>query len=169
VIRYDVLNAERAADYRRPVMTVWEDAFGVISDPQDWTVNLWNRHRSREGFRLATAHREDTMLGFAWGYTGQRGQYWSDFVSTRLGPAVEHWVGGHFEFVELAVDSAARGQGIGGQLHDALLQGLPHDRALLATSMKAQDPAVRLYTSRHWRPLGSHEPGRQVMALSLSH
>lgn len=49
------------------------------------------------------------------------------------------WVGGHFELVELAVDRAARQQGVGRRLHDALLSGVT-GRALLGTSNDDEAP-----------------------------
>ncbi|WP_372492658.1 GNAT family N-acetyltransferase [Microbacterium aurugineum] len=88
--------------------------------------------------------------------------------SRPLGSKVSGWVGGHFEFVELAVTPEARGRGIGGQLHDALLANLDHRRALLATSSSQDDPAVRLYSSRGWVSLATYGDNRQVMGRVLS-
>ena len=62
----------------------------------------------------------------------------------------EEWLDRHFEFVELAVDPIHQRRGIGGALHDALLQSLPHDRALLST-WQEERPARSLYLSRGWR------------------
>jgi GNAT superfamily N-acetyltransferase len=111
-------------------------------------------HARREGFRFALARRDDRPVGFAYGYTGQRGQWWSDWVASKA-PAevVERWIGGHFEVVELAVDPAEQGRGIGAALHDALLAGLPHDRALLTTYRDDDRPAPRLYRRWGWRRL----------------
>lgn len=99
-------------------------------------------------------------------------QYWSDAIVREVGPRTEGWVGGHFEFAELAVLPEARGRGVDGRLHDALLAGLslslsPPERALLATSDAPDDPAVRLYLSRGWRRLAGHGDGRQIMGLTL--
>lgn len=98
---------------------------------------------------------------------GDRGQYWTDSVIQGLGAVVDNWVGGHFEFVELAVLTDARGHGTGGALHDALLAGLSHERALLGTSSDPHDPAVRLYRSRGWDHLGLLGPDVQVMGKRL--
>jgi ribosomal protein S18 acetylase RimI-like enzyme len=108
------------------------------------------RHAGREGFRCVVAQRHGRLIGFAYGYTGERGQFWSDWVAERV-PAhlSDEWVGGHFEFVELAVDPGEQGQGIGIALHDALLAGLPHERALLST-YRDDRPAPRLYRRRGW-------------------
>ena len=105
------------------------------------------------------------MVGFAWGYFGQRGQYWSDLAADALSPDVgSRWVGGHFEFVELAVLPKRRGQGLGQALHDQMLDGVDR-RCLLSTSDDPDDPAVRLYRRRGWQKLGVLKPGVQVMGL----
>ena len=111
------------------------------------------RHAEREGFRCVVALRSDRMIGFAYGYTGERGQWWSDRVAD-LAPAevADRWLGGHFEFVELAVDPGEQGQGVGTALHDALLADLPHGRALLST-YRDDRPAPRLYRRRGWELL----------------
>jgi ribosomal protein S18 acetylase RimI-like enzyme len=110
-------------------------------------------HARREGFRFALARRDGRPVGFAYGYTGQRGQWWSDWVASKAPEeVVERWVGGHFEIVELAVDPAEQGHGVGAALLDALLAGLPHDRALL-TTYRDDLPAPRLYRRLGWRVL----------------
>ncbi len=158
----------RAADaFRQPVFEVWEEVFGPVPDAAAWREEVWHRRRSRGGFRLVTSSTSERLVGFGWGYTGQPGQFWSDFVVEQLGAAVADWVGGHFEFVELAVLPDWRGCGVGGRLHDALLAGLPHRQALLGTEDDPSSPAVRLYTSRGWRRLGKQSPTDQVMGKVL--
>jgi len=163
----DVLSAADASPYRDEVLQVWTEVFGPVADSTEWAASLWDRHRSRTDYRLALAHERGTVLGFAWGYTGDRGQYWPDLIARELGPAVDGWVGGHFEFVELAVHPSARARGVGGRLHDALLSGVTNERALLSTSADPGDPAVRLYRSRGWVGLGAYGQGRQVMGRRL--
>ncbi|KQR39792.1 GNAT family N-acetyltransferase [Microbacterium sp. Leaf159] len=162
------LAGPEAAGLESEVLEVWSDVFGAVADADDWRASIWERHRSRAGFRLVTAREGDRLVGFAWGYTGERGQYWSDFISRELGPRVDEWIGGHFEFVELAVIPDARGRGIGRALHDALLADLLHERALLSTSARADDPAVRLYSSSGWIPLATYQGDRQVMGRMSS-
>jgi GNAT superfamily N-acetyltransferase len=167
MITIDTLSGSEATGHRDEVLRIWSSAFGTVEDPDEWAASPWDRHRTRPGYRLVLARAGEEALGFAWGYTGERGQYWSDAIVREVGPRIEGWVGGHFEFVELAVLPEARGRGVGGRLHDALLAGLPHERALLATSDAPDDPAVRLYLSRGWRRLAAHGDGRQIMGLSL--
>lgn len=161
------LSGVEAAGLDSEILDVWNAAFGHVEDAEEWRTSVWDRHRLRPGFRLVAAREDERMLGFAWGYTGERGQYWSDFISREVGSSVDEWIGGHFEFVELAVIPDARGRGIGRRLHDALLADLPHDRALLSTSASVDDPAVRLYISSGWVSLATFGEGRQVMGRAL--
>lgn len=156
-----------AVPHREQVLAVWEETFGAVHDHEQWSATVWDRHRSRSGFRLVTAYELGELIGFAWGYTGEPGQYWSDLILDRLGAAVAPWVGGHFEFVELAVRPDGQGRGIGGALHDALLSDLPHERALLGTVDDPVSPAVRLYRRRGWVHLGKHTADDQVMGKVL--
>lgn len=153
--------------HREQVLAVWSAVFGPVPDPDEWRASPWDRHRARTGFRLTVARAGAELIGFAWGYTGERGQYWSDRVASETGSLLDGWIGGHFEFVELALRPEARGTGLGRRLHDAILDGLPHRHALLETTADPDDPAVRLYSSRGWTSLALIGEGRQVMGLSL--
>ncbi|SDS32912.1 GNAT family N-acetyltransferase [Microlunatus soli] len=159
----EIFDATDAAAQADAVAAVWCDAFDPIDDLAEWRDTIFDRHRGREAYRLAVAFDIDGPVGLAWGYIGQRGQFWPDRVLDRLGRVAEPWVGGHVEFVELAVSRRARRHGIGGRLHDALLAALPNRHALLGTSSDPDDPAVRLYRSRGWAPLGLLDADAQVM------
>ena len=141
----------------------YEAVFGDFADRETWRHDLFERHAARAGYRLAVGTDGGTVAGFAWGYVGQRGQYWTDLVCEVLPRSVtDDWAGGHFEFVELAVLTAYRGRGLGSRLHDTLLAGVSQ-RCLLSTADDPADPAVRLYLRRGWRKLGVLRPGVQVM------
>ena len=165
ISRWNGVDADLLSD---PVLHVWIRSLGPIEDPTRWRTERWNRHRSREGFRLVTAHHLGGVVGFAYGYTGEHGQYWSDWVAKELGPVADEWVGGHFEFTELGVLPAFRGCGIGGALHDALLHGLSHSRALLGTFARLEDPAGALYSRRGWKTLGTIGNDYRVMGKPLN-
>jgi ribosomal protein S18 acetylase RimI-like enzyme len=141
----------------------YQVAFGDFSDLEAWRHELFDRHAARDGYRLAVARTGNTAAGFAWGYIGQRGQYWTDLVCDALPSDVsDGWAGGHFEFVELAVLPGYRRQGLGSRLHDALLAGVRR-QCLLSTADDPADPAVRLYLRHGWHQLGVLRPGVQVM------
>jgi ribosomal protein S18 acetylase RimI-like enzyme len=152
--------AEGLADLIWPC---YRAVFGDFDEQGTWRRDLFGRHAARAGYRLAVAFDGSTVAGFAWGYIGQRGQYWTDLVCDALpGEVARDWVGGHFEFVELAVLPGYRRCGIGSRLHDALLAGVSR-QCLLSTADDPADPAVRLYLSRGWQRLGTLRPGVQVM------
>ncbi len=112
------------------------------------------QHSRRDGFRLLVAREESgEIVGFSYGYRGQPGQWWHDLVSRLLTPqAREHWLSNCFEFVELAVLPPFQGRGIGGELHDALLAGLPYRTAVLST-YSGENRARHLYQNRDWQTL----------------
>jgi len=113
-------------------------------------------HTQRAGFRCALADRRGLLTGFAYGYTGEHGQWWTDHVAARVPPeVVEEWLGGHFELVELAVDPTHQRRGLGEELMTRLLEGLPHTRALL-TTYHDDRPATRLYRRLGWKLLAEH-------------
>lgn len=137
--------------------------FGDFDDRETWRHDLFSRHAARGGYRLAVATDGSTTAGFAWGYVGERGQYWPDLVCNVLPTEVtDDWVGGHFEFVELAVLPDYRRRGVGSRLHDVLLTDV-RQKCLLSTANDPDDPAVRLYLRRGWQRLGDLSPGFQVM------
>lgn len=160
-------DAEAAASFRDRILEMWPTAFGPVPDEDAWRARFWEQHRGRDGFRLVTADSGDELLGFGWGYTGQRGQWWADTVHSALGPVGDDWVGGHFEFVELAVRPEHRGRGLGGALHDALLEGLVQERALLQTDADPDGAGHRLYLARGWRAIGALPLGKAIMGTHL--
>jgi ribosomal protein S18 acetylase RimI-like enzyme len=110
-------------------------------------------HRARDGFRLVGAAREGRLVGFVYGYTGNRGQFWTDHVVARAPEElVATWVGGHLEVVELAVLPEARGLGIGAALMGAVVEDRPEPCALLGT-WQHPSPARRLYERLGWLEL----------------
>lgn len=107
-------------------------------------------HRGRDGFRLLGARRNGVLLGFVYGYTGERGQWWSEHVAAHApDELVDTWLGGHLEIVELAVLPEARGAGIGAALMTAVLTDRQEPCALLGT-WQHPSPARRLYERLGW-------------------
>lgn len=144
--------------------TVFGD-FGDYGDYETWRETVWDRHAARDGFRLVSAHQGDAVVGFAYGYTGERGQWWTDTVSAALAPDVaERWLGGHFELVSIGVEPRCRRQGLGRRLMRSLLDGLPHERLLLMTTSDEKDPARQMYAAEGWRVLG---PGTSMDKVTM--
>jgi ribosomal protein S18 acetylase RimI-like enzyme len=169
VVRHDDLDATTTD----AVVEVYRAAFTApgydetADDVERFRTGL-PRHAAREGFRLVVAASPDGgSSGFAYGYTGQPGQWWTDRLLERIPHEItDRWVGGHFEFVELAVRPEVQGRGIGRALHDALLDGIPHRRALLGT-WPDDRPARRLYQRAGWRDLAPIDDDSVLMGLEL--
>lgn len=134
---------------------VYDAVFGDQPDEQTWRAGAWDRHAARDGFRLARAFDGASVVGFAYGYTGERGQWWTDHAAAVLEPEVAaSWLGGHFELVSLGVLAASRQNGIGRGLLRVLQDAATHERMVLQTAADPDDPARRLYGSEGWQVLG---------------
>jgi GNAT superfamily N-acetyltransferase len=115
-------------------------------------VRVLPMHTLRDGFRCVAAfeRRPDAMIGFAYGYRSQAGQWWYDNVARALGPLVAaDWLTDAFQVTEVAVIPSCQGQGIGSTLHDMLLSALPHARGVLST-LDAPTVAYQMYLNRGW-------------------
>lgn len=163
-----VHDGEGAQPFRDRVLAMWPLVFGIVDDEDAWRHRFWEQHRTRADFRLVAAERDGDLLGFAWGYTGERGQWWADRIAGALAEDADAWVGGHWEFVELAVHPEHRRRGLGGLLHDALLEGLTHERALLQTDEDPDGAGHGLYRGRGWQVIGSLPEGKAVMGKHLA-
>ena len=163
--RFEVVTSVADSDAGQ-VWPVYDAVFGDQPDLATWRAEVWDRHVARAGFRLARARVEDRVLGFAYGYTGEPGEWWTDRVALRLDPAVAaEWLGGHFELVSIGVLPHGRGRGLGTGLLRTLTAGLPHERWLLTTSVDADDPARHLYAREGWRVIG---PGLRDDQVTLA-
>ena len=157
------------------VERVYRAAFGAPgydeteTDVRRFMDDTLPTHASRAGFRMVTLRLGAVLQGFAHGYTGERGQWWTDTVAVGVPADVDQsWFGGHFEVVELAVDPAAQGRGFGAALLDHLLLDLPHDRALLSTYADDR-PAPRLYRRLGWTRLAEGAlPDSDLWGLRLA-
>ncbi|MGK5680680.1 GNAT family N-acetyltransferase [Actinoplanes sp. URMC 104] len=154
---------------------VYAEAFGrpPHNEPAEvilaWRDQSLPQHAARSGFRCVAAWDGELLVGFAYGYTGERGQWWTDQVVAAVPPQLAaEWLGGHFELVELAVRPSHERRGIGAALHDRLLDGLPHRVALLTAIDDETAPARRLYRRKGWQPLaGGVFEGATVMGKRL--
>ncbi len=120
--------------------------------------DIFPRHLKREGFAMTTVRNETgDLIGFCYGYIGEHGQYWTDYVAARIHPSLEKaWLGGHFEVAELAVDAAERGKGFGKALLTTLLDSRGEDRVALQT-VEQDSPALPLLESLGFTAFGEFE------------
>ncbi|EKP95237.1 GNAT family N-acetyltransferase [Thermaerobacter subterraneus] len=157
-----IVRVERAkiTRYRDGILKVYREAFSAppyCEGPEHFerfNTSLAS-HLERPGFHCYVALEPDgdKVVGFAYGYSGLPGGWWWDTVACALDKeSVVRWLEGCFEFVELAVMPAYQRKGIGTLLHNALLDGIPHRKAVLST-LDADTPARRLYERMNWTTL----------------
>lgn len=155
------------------VVDVWANAHGLgraSATRREFGGERVPRHAGREGFRFLGAFGPgERLAGFVYGYLGAPGQWWYDKVAAGLDPETRAgWLERpHFELTELAVDPPHQDRGIGSRLHDAVLDGLPQDRALLS-ALADNERVVRFYEHRGWRvllPELRFEQGRPLFSI----
>ena len=131
---------------------------GALSD--EWAASRLPVHTTRDDFVFLIAREGDEVTGFAYGYTGSSGQWWTDHVSGSLTSAQrEEWIDvAHFEIVELHVKPSHQRRGIGSALLAQLLTRQPHDRALLSTQTGSRK-ARGFYAKNGWNELASVDFG----------
>lgn len=156
---YDLVTDVTEADAEE-LWPVYVAIFGQPRDYGEWRSEVWDRHVCRSGFRLARAYDDDPsagrrLVGFGYGYTGERRQWWTDQAISVLDPAVAGaWLGGHFEVVSVGVLEEARGRGHGTGLMRVLTGDLSHERWVLMTTADVDDPARQLYAREGWQVIG---------------
>lgn len=89
------------------------------------------------------------VVGFAYGFRGQNGQWWHDLVRTALADrhgrrTARGWMTDSFEVAEVHVHPAHQGRGTGHAMLLRLTQDRPEHTAMLST-MDADTSAHRLY------------------------
>jgi ribosomal protein S18 acetylase RimI-like enzyme len=159
------ITRELRADLARVYLAAYGDATLPEShlDAENFAEVTLRRHARRSGFKLVVSTTDDIVSGYAYGFTGRRGQFWSDWLAVTVPPdIVQTWVGDHFELVDMVVDPAFRGRGVAGVLHDELMDGLPQERALLAT-IPGAGAAPRLYEGRGWQVVAPEIDGEKAL------
>jgi len=128
-------------------LAVYAEAMGYSQDLATARRGFLYAHTHRLGFRaVATLSEHDRLLGFGYGYTSARGQWWHEQVRAAL--SVESrtgWLTDTFEVVELHVRPEAQGCGLGERQLIALLEGAPEHNVVLST------PEAPGEDSRAWR------------------
>lgn len=125
-----------------------------------------------DGARVLLARADGVAVGFAYGYTFQRGHWWPE----QVGPALEAaghavWMQDAFELAELVVAPDHQGRGIGTTLLHRLRHTATQRRVLLATT--PDNPARRLYRRLGFTELlpafryGQTGPAAVVMGADL--
>lgn len=159
-----LLGAKAAAGLADEIRALYRTAFSASHwDKSELGItafenDIFPRHLKRDGFSM-TSVRNDAgdLIGFCYGYIGEHGQYWTDYVAARIHPSLEKaWLGGHFEVAELAVAANERGKGLGRALLTTLLTSRGEDRVALQT-LEKDSPALPLYESLGFTAFGEFE------------
>lgn len=129
------------------VVSVYGEAMGYPADLLEARRGYIATHLRRAGFRaVATLTTDGELVGFGYGYSSARGQWWHDQVRGALDRrGRETWLTDCFEVVELHVRPAAQGHGIGERQLKALLTMATGSTTLLST------PEADEAASRAWR------------------
>ncbi len=118
-------------------------------------------HLDRRGLRAVGALQGDALVGIAYGYVGEPGQWWHDQVAASLTPEqVRDWLLNAFEVCELHVRPELQGRGLGRDLLDTLLSDSAATTAVLTTP-DHETRARRFYRAGGWQELvcGLRFPG----------
>ena len=160
----EVLGPDEASALGEDIRRIYRDAFTASHwdkselGIQAFETDIFPRHLKREGFALTAARTADgKLVGFCYGYIGEHGQFWTDYVAARIHPSLtKAWLGGHFELAELAVEESSRGKGLGRTLLTTLLDSRGEDRVALQT-LAADSPGLRLYESLGFTQFGEFD------------
>jgi ribosomal protein S18 acetylase RimI-like enzyme len=134
---------------------VYAEAMGVPAVQLPGRRAVMEGHAVNPAFRAITVTSPDDagrqIVAFAYGFHGERGQWWHDLVRAALtitsgSPAAAAWLGDSFEVAEVHVRPRYQQRGIGRQMLHRLTGGLTERTAVLST-MDSESPARRLYRS----------------------
>jgi GNAT superfamily N-acetyltransferase len=114
------------------------------------------RYRGRDGFRLPVARTPDGhVAGFGLAVRAWPGDWWREQVASAIGPELTaRWLpAGVLEVVHVAVDPAARRQGIGRGLLASMTapEGAGGPAAGILSCDPAARPAQQLYLQAGWQ------------------
>ena len=148
------------------VLDVYAEAMDVPRQLAGSRRSILSAHLDREGLRcVASRDGDGRLVGIAYGYVGEHGQWWHDRVQVALVDALgaaeaADWLRGSFEVCELHVRPAQQGTGLGRELLDTLLAGTAAVTALLTTP-DSETRARGFYRAAGWVDLVRelHFPG----------
>jgi ribosomal protein S18 acetylase RimI-like enzyme len=144
--RIEAWSGTQFADRVDDAMRIYVQAMQYPSHAASPRGMTARRHAGNSGFACRAAVLDDgTLVGFGYGYTTQRGQWWHDLVRKALTPTLgAEWLRDAFELSELHVLPEFQGHGIGRRLLLSLAEGIPHTTMLLSTP-DADTRAFQLY------------------------
>ena len=145
---------------RAELREVHRSALGAGALSDEWAEERLPAHARRDGFVFLVARDADDVVGFAYGYAGAYGRWWTEHVAAALTPEQRAlWLDPpHFEIVELHVRPARQRRGLGSALLAQLLTRQPYDRAILTTQAGSRK-ARTFYKKNGWQELAAIDFG----------
>ncbi|HVE93062.1 MAG TPA: GNAT family N-acetyltransferase [Actinomycetota bacterium] len=140
---------------RSGIIAVYRRVFGEPpwNEHPRWARSFADRlpdELDRPGRSLILAMDADRVVGFTLARPWDREAYFCHMVEQSLPP---EWTEDCFNLMELALLPEYRGRGLGGALHDALVDGFDCRTGILSSNELGPPAAARLYGKRGWRLL----------------
>lgn len=140
-------------------------AFRIFADAMEYPdsyvgprVRLATTQLSYPGITAFGAFERSTLVGFAYGYRIQAGQWWADEVERAMYETgrkdADDWLSDAFELCEIHVTPGQQGRGTGRRLLHALTAAQPCPVILLSTP-SGPTKAAGLYASEGYLALAS--------------
>jgi ribosomal protein S18 acetylase RimI-like enzyme len=131
------------------VLDIKERALGEDPEGRSGRADIVRRHVTYAGHRAVGARDRASgrLLGFGYGCTSSPDRWWEGMIRSHL-PEEDRdsWLDGAFELIELHVDPASQGQGLGRRLLTAVASGTGLPRIILTTFLR-ESAARSLYRS----------------------
>ena len=153
------------------ILEVYAEAMEVSRAAARSRRSVLSGHLDRKGLRGVGALQGTRLVGVAYGYLGEPGQWWHDHVAAAMGPVLaDRWLTAAFEVCELHVRPSLHGTGLGRTLLADLLSEASATTAVLTTP-DLETRARRFYRTGGWVDLvrDLHFPGdpRSFAVLGL--
>jgi GNAT superfamily N-acetyltransferase len=129
---------------------------------RDAFVRRTSRQTGNDGFVLVTAHEDNALAGFAFGFTFAAGRWWA---SESEAPPDELLSGKTFAVIELVVMPEARGLGLATRLMEALTGDRHEPWATLLADQEGH--AREIYRRWGWKRTSTLRPAADVPELDV--
>ncbi|MBJ8350270.1 GNAT family N-acetyltransferase [Streptococcus zalophi] len=137
-----------------PISELYQEVFQV--DDEAKALLVWRIKKSinnkKNPIVIAYFSDDNELLGGVFGYDYLKDNYWAKQVNPYLSDDYD-WYASTFEVNELFVKQDTQGQGVGGQLLNALIASVSQDNLLLSTMAFHNEPVIAFYKHHGFRVL----------------